>query len=196
MKRNLLLWLVLLSGCGHAMAQSVSIPVEVSVDRMEQLKLFSKEKGYNTRYAIFIDMSIHSGKNRMFAVDLHSNAVIYKSLVSHGMGGDSTPKTPVFSNVVGSKQSSLGKYRIGIKSYSRWGVHYHYKLHGLESTNSNAYRRNIVLHSYACNPDHEIYPEHLTCYSEGCPMVSNTDLTWLHENILRDNTNVVMWIYQ
>ena len=32
--------------------------------------------------------------------------------------------------------SSLGKYKVGIRSYSKWGINVHYKLHGLEATNN------------------------------------------------------------
>jgi hypothetical protein len=53
-------------------------------------------------------------------------------------------KKPVYSNVVGSNCTSLGKYKIGKRSYSNWGINIHYKMHGLESSNSNAFKRHVV----------------------------------------------------
>ena len=51
-----------------------------------------------------------------------------------------------FSNRSGSKQTSLGLYRVGDPYRGSWGKSL--KLHGLESgVNDKAYRRKIVLHS-------------------------------------------------
>ncbi len=65
--------------------------------------------------------------------------------------------------------SSLGKYKIGEKYRGQYGKSY--KLYGLENTNSNAYKRAIVLHGFSCVPDEEIYPG-VVCNSLGCAMVS------------------------
>jgi hypothetical protein len=45
-----------------------------------------------------------------------------------------------------------------------------YKLYGLDSTNSQAFWRNIVLHSFSYVPEAETDP-YLICNSLGCPMV-------------------------
>ncbi len=74
-----------------------------------------------------------------------------------------------FSNVPGCGCSSLEKYKIGEKYRGQYGKSY--KLYGLENTNSNAYKRAIVLHGFSCAPDEEIYPG-VVCNSLGCAMVS------------------------
>ena len=95
----------------------------------------------NTNYCFLVDFSIHSGKRRFFVWDFKGDSVKYASLCAHGYGKNSTVSKPVFSNVEGSYCSSLGKYKVGIRSYSKWGINIHYKLHGLEATNDNAFKR-------------------------------------------------------
>ena len=54
------------------------------------------------------------------------------------------------------------------------GINVHYKLHGLEVTNNNAFKRYIVLHSYTPMPEMEVYPLHLPLgISQGCPVISD-----------------------
>jgi hypothetical protein len=66
-----------------------------------------------------------------------------------------------------------------------------YKLTGLDVSNSNAYARAVVLHSYQYVPDEE--SEAAICQSWGCPMVSSNFLKVLsayidasHQPILLD----------
>lgn len=58
---------------------------------------------------------------------------------------------PSFSNTDGSGYTSLGRYRIGTPYNGHFGRSY--KLYGLDSTNSQAFRRNIVLHSFSYVPE-------------------------------------------
>ncbi|MCB9197288.1 MAG: murein L,D-transpeptidase catalytic domain family protein [Flavobacteriales bacterium] len=160
---------------------------------------FCKTKGLNTDYCILIDFSIHSGKKRLFLYDLKNDSVIVSAMVSHGCGDaawgmDNTKTNPVFSNQHESHCSSLGKYKIGKRGYSSWGINVNYKLHGLESSNSNAYDRVIVLHSWEAIPHKEVYPNG-TPEGWGCPAVSNEFMTYL-DGILKDKKkDVLLWIY-
>jgi len=107
---------------------------------------------------------------------------------------DYSKDTPVFSNKDGSHCSSLGKYKIGERAYSNWGVKIKYVLHGLEITNSNAQARVVVLHSWSMVPDSEIYPAG-TPEGWGCPSVSNTSM-WIIDGKLKSAKKpVLMWIY-
>ncbi|MGB0432153.1 MAG: murein L,D-transpeptidase catalytic domain-containing protein, partial [Bacteroidia bacterium] len=116
----------------------------------QQALEFCQNEELNTEFYVLIDMRGHSGKNRLFVIDLKSNRVLMKGLCSHGCcdkewGSDESKSNPVFSNVSGSHCSSLGKYKIGARGWSNWGIHVNYKLHGLETSNSKAYERDIVL---------------------------------------------------
>jgi hypothetical protein len=98
---------------------------------------------------------------------------------------------------VGSNCTSLGKYKIGKRSYSNYGINIHYKLHGLESTNSNAFKRQVVLHSYNYVSETEIYPEHLTMgMSLGCPVVANGIMKQIDALLQKTKKPTLLWIFE
>lgn len=164
--------------------------------KADSAKTYCKQKGYNTQYCILIDFSIHSGKNRFYVWDFTQDTIKYKSLCCHGYGKESTQSKPVFSNVEGSYCSSLGMYKMGVRSYSSWGINTHYKMHGLEKTNSNAFKRIIVLHSHNPMPEEEIYPHHLPLgWSQGCPVISNNTMRKVDTLLKETKKPVLMWIY-
>lgn len=161
-------------------------------------KLFATSNAMNTNYCFLVDMSLHNGKKRFAVWDFQGDTVLREMVVTHGAAGAkgldySTATKPVFSNVSSSHASSLGKYKVGARSYSSWGINIHYKLHGLEPTNSNAFKRVVVLHSWNAVAQKEVYPNELP-YSWGCPAVSNADMLYL-DSLLKVEKNVLMWIY-
>lgn len=135
-------------------------------------------------------MALPSGKKRLFVYDLNNSRVKYSGLVAHG-GGKSGYETAVFSNTPNSWCSSMGKYRIANKYQGRFGTAF--KLIGLDSTNSNAYVRAIVLHAYMCVPDEEIFPQTI-CNSQGCPMVSVNFLQTLELEIQQSKKPLLLLI--
>lgn len=150
----------------------------------------------DTTFCILIDMGMHSGKNRLFVWDFKQHKVVRAGLCCHGIGRGSTPDVPVFSNQSGSYCTSLGKYKTGKRAYSNYGLHIHYKLHGLEETNSNAFDRLIVLHSHTPMPYKEIYPQHLPLgYSLGCPVVSDSVMRDLDQRLQKAGHPVLLWIF-
>jgi hypothetical protein len=159
---------------------------------------FCNDNGYNTDFCILIDMKIHSGKYRMFVYDFIGEKIERMALCAHGRGKDdrkSTRANPVFSNENGSFLTSLGKYKTGIRSYSQWGINVHYKLHGLEATNNNAFKRVVVLHSFTPVPSIEIYPFHLPMWSQGCPVTDNKTMRWLDAKLKNTEKPVLLWIF-
>lgn len=164
--------------------------------KADSAKAYCKRNAFNIDYCFLVDFSIHSGKQRFFVWDFKGDSVKCSSLCAHGYGKKSTEETPVFSNVEGSYCSSLGKYKVGIRSYSSWGINVHYKLHGLEKSNSNAYKRIVVLHSYTPVPSKDIYPMHLPLgVSQGCPVIS--DKTMKEIDIMQKTAakSTLLWAY-
>ena len=160
-------------------------------------KAYCIENGFNTNYCFLIDFSIPSGKKRFFVWDFKGDSIKYSSLCAHGYGKESTLKKPVYSNVEGSYCSSLGKYKVGIRSYSKWGINVHYKLHGLEPTNSNAFKRYIVLHSYTPVPASEISPMYLPLgISQGCPVICDEVMRKVDALLKVEKKSVLLWIYE
>lgn len=168
--------------------------------KAKEAQEYCKEKGLNTDYCILIDMNIHSGKKRLFVYQFKTHTIVESGLCSHGCcdhewGEDQSKIWPKFSNVHESHCSSLGKYKIGARGYSNWGIHVNYKMHGLEATNSNAFDRIIVLHSWEMVTDAEVYPEG-TAEGWGCPAVSNAQMRRLDTLLQKSDKPVLMWIYK
>ena len=196
-----------LAGCTNTKAKEVKCEAKEEVvdksmklllAKAEEAEAYCKEHKMNTEVCFLIDMSIHSGKHRLFVWDFKKQEILFSGLCCHGVGGKSTQKKPEFSNVSGSNCTSIGKYKLGIRSYSNWGINIHYKMHGLEETNDNAYKRIVVFHSHTPVPEREIYPIHLPLgWSQGCPVVSNNTMRQVDELLQKIGTKepALMWIY-
>ncbi len=164
--------------------------------KIEQALSYCQANKMNTRYCIMVDMSIHCGKNRLFVYDFRQKKKVFEGLCAHGVGGGSGPNKVVYSNEVNSNCTSLGKYKLGIRSYSRFGIHVHYKMHGLESSNSNAFKRDVVLHSYNPVPAFETYPAPMYGVSAGCPVVANSTMRKIDKLLKTGQKNMLLWIYE
>jgi hypothetical protein len=172
----------------------------IAQEKLNEAKAYCAEKGMNTEYAIFLDMGIHSGKKRFFVWSFKENKLLSSGLCAHGCcknnwGEDETKENPTFSNIPESHCSSLGKFKIGARGYSSWGINVNYKLHGLEKSNSNAYKRIIVLHSWNAVTDHEIYPSG-TAEGWGCPAISNSQMKQVDDLLKSTNKPTLLWVYQ
>lgn len=154
---------------------------------------FAIENGYSTQYCFLVDMSIPSGKKRFFVYDLQTNTIVYAGLVAHGSCNQTFLSHPRFSNAANCGCSSLGKYKVGEFYRGKYGKSF--RLYGLDNSNSNAYKRAIVIHGYDCVPDKEIYPMVL-CNSLGCVMVSYNFFDKLSRLIEKSDKPIVLWEYQ
>jgi hypothetical protein len=133
------------------------------------LEQYAVKKKCNTKYAFVIDMRIPSYKKRFFVFDLKKDSILDSGYVAHGTGSETFRNELIFSNVPDSRCTSLGKYKIGASYKGMYG--FSYRLHGLDSTNSKALERAIVLHGHSCIPA-KAYDDYPLCFSYGCPMVS------------------------
>lgn len=86
-----------------------------------------------------------------------------------------------------------GKFKIGKRDYSSWGIHVKYVLHGLEKSNFNAEDRVVVLHSWDAVSNQEVYPQ-VSPLSWGCPAVSNEFMKKLDEKLKASKKPVLLWI--
>ena len=154
---------------------------------------FAIENGYSTQYCFLVDMSIPSGKKRFFVYDLETNSVVSAGLCAHGSCNTQFLSRARFSNATSCGCSSLGKYKVGEFYRGKYGSSF--RLYGLDNSNSNAYKRAIVIHGYDCVPDKEIYPMVL-CNSLGCVMVSYNFFDKLSRIIERSQKPIVLWVYQ
>lgn len=165
---------------------------EKLIQKATAARQFTRVKNYNNNYAFLIDLSLPSGQNRFFIYDLRNDSVIKAGLVTHGNCFEYWLEGRRYSNVVGSGCSSLGKYKIGNPYTGKWG--YSYKLYGLDSTNSNAYERTVVLHGHSCVSETEVADE--ICQSNGCPTVNPGFLESLKNIINNSGKPLLLWIYE
>lgn len=137
-------------------------------------------------------MNEPSGKDRFFIYDLKKDSILHSGLVTHGRCNELWNDGRMYSNEVGSACTSPGKYKVGKPYQGVFGLAY--KLYGLDSTNSNAFKRYVVLHSHECVPDGEVDPLPI-CRSDGCPTVSENFLKKLAGIIDKSSKPVLLWIY-
>lgn len=142
-----------------------------SREAIEEAYRFCQNNGYNTDVFAIADYSRYSGSARFWIYDYKNKEIVSRSLCPHGCGKGNTMLTPKFSNAAGSCCTSLGKYRIsGKREHEALGTCL--ELDGLESSNSNARKRGILVHRsilsnifyFGSMP----FPLPLTKASEGC----------------------------
>ena len=187
--------------CTHdtkeANAQSkIDIPIQYVPDQQDTVTLqeafsYCDLNGFSKEVVILVNLAPHSGNYRLFAINLFTQDTLLKGLVAHGHCKSVEGRYADFSNEIGSNCSSLGRYRIGGNYQGSFGNSY--KLIGLDSCNSNAEARYVVLHAHSCIPNQE--QEDDICLSEGCPTVSPEVLAELESLIQRASQPVLLWIY-
>jgi hypothetical protein len=160
---------------------------------------FCKSNQLNQKFCVLIDMNIHSGLKRFFVWSFENDSLMDAFLVSHGCGdnawgSDDSKDNVVFSNLFDSHCTSKGKYRIGERGISNWGVKVKYLMHGLESSNNNALKRFIVFHSWDAVSNEDIYPLG-TVEGWGCPAISNQNFLKLDSILQNTKPSILMWIY-
>lgn len=121
------------------------------------------------------DFTRASSEARFYLLDTFTGRVT-RHLVSHGRGSDPahTGFLQHFSNRIGSEASSSGAYVIGDYYHGRYGRSM--RVRGLDSTNSNAEARAIVVHTaWYAEPD-VVEQQGRLGRSEGCFALPHTSL--------------------
>jgi hypothetical protein len=164
-------------------------------ENLADFKKIIKKKHLNIQYVFVVDYSEHSGKKRMYVIDILKNKIVRKMMVAHGAKSETkTGYATDFSNVPESNKSSLGYAIVNTRAYSQWGIHVKYWIDGISKTNSNMRKRVMVLHSYQVVPSFETYPLPIIT-SLGCVMVSESDMTYLDKLIKKQhNKRLLMYI--
>ncbi len=165
---------------------------EKARSKAAEARQFVIKKGYNDVICFLVDMSLPSGQNRFFVYNFKRDTLQNSGLVTHGRCNELWLEGRKYGNTVGCGCTSLGKYKVGYGYSGRFGLAY--KLYGLDKTNSNAFKRYVVLHAHDCVPETEVKEE--ICQSDGCPTVSPGFLQQLKPIIDRSEKPVLLWIYE
>lgn len=160
--------------------------------RAASLLQYARVNGYSTRWGFCIDMAAPSGRNRFHVIDFGGDSVWASGLVTHGSGSERPDGRLYFSNQPNSHCTSLGRYAVGRSYNGEFGLAY--KLKGLDSANSKAMERFVVLHAHECVPEQEVYPSAI-CLSFGCPTVSPAFLQKIKPILDASAQPVLLWIY-
>lgn len=169
-------------------------------DYHSEAKRYCKANKFNEEFYFLVDLSVHSGKNRFYVYDFKKGKITDGNLVTHGscdqFDANITKYEKVkFDPTVDSHCSMKGKYRIGARDYSTWGIKVKYWLNGLEDTNKNAVERVVVLHSWSKVANKEIFPAY-SPLSWGCPAVSDAFMRKLDTKLKASRQPVLLWIIE
>lgn len=163
--------------------------------RANELLAFCKREGYNSRIAILVDLSLHSGRNRFVVWDFEQEKPLLICPVSHGSGSVKSHVRSSYariSNEDGSHLSSVGRAVVAERYEGRYGIAY--RLDGLEDSNSNLRPRCVVLHGWEHTTSFPIYPIP-TVGSFGCPVLSTKMMARVDE-ILKNESNVIIEVFK
>ena len=164
-------------------------------ERVCMLRAWCNCRGYNSRIAIFVDLSLHSGRNRFVVWDFVQERPILICPVSHGSGKQKSHVRSAYANISnsdGSHLSSVGRALIAERYEGRYGIAY--RLDGLEDSNSNLRSRCVVLHGWEHTTSFPIWPL-ATTGSFGCPVLSRKMMAKVDE-ILKNEERVIIDIFK
>ncbi len=121
----------------------------------------------NDNYVTIVDYSARSSKERMFLINMKTGDVTTYQ-VAHGRGSDNNNDgyAERFKNSLGSHASSLGYFLTAETYYGGNGRSL--RLDGISDTNSNARRRDVVVHGAKYVKNNNSRPGR----SWGCPALS------------------------
>lgn len=141
----------------------------------------------NKNYLTVIDFTQHSSKRRKYVIDMRTGAVTAMlTTVGRASDPDGDGYATSFSNTPESNKSSLGFYLTANQYQGKHGTSM--RLHGLSSTNSNAYSRAIVVHGADYVQESNSYAGR----SLGCPAVDNRLISDL-VNKLKNGSLMYIW---
>ena len=136
---------------------SICMTSSASSDRSLYLKEASSLP-ISGRFVTIVDYRLPIFLDRFFVIDNNKKKIVFSSKVGHA--ARSGLVRPIrLSNEPNSNKTSIGLYKIGKFYHGKFGKSV--KLHGLSSTNSNAFKRGIVVHKAG-------YGKYGALWSNGC----------------------------
>lgn len=147
-----------------------NLPADALEEFLSTAHDLQRRKLNSTNWAFLVDFTIPSSRHRGFLINMKTGAS-EGFHVSHGIGSDDGRGNAVrFSNRNESHMSSLGLYLAAETYYGKHG--YSLRMDGLQSTNSNARRRAIVVHPADYMSPSFIKSVGRSGRSHGCPALA------------------------
>ncbi len=145
-----------------------TVKMKAKIRGRERTYMSSRDVTIRNDFVAIIDFSKPSSVRRLFIMDL-KKGTLTKHFVAHGKGSGVRIASK-FSNIDGSKMSSLGLYLGGNTYYGAHGESLN--LYGLEPSNSNAAERDIVVHAAKYVSEDYVLSQGRLGRSWGCPAVA------------------------
>ena len=188
-------WLMVLTCLILGYIIQLCIPSKVNESVANDAYAFCSKNGYNTAYCFLVDFSKHSGKNRFYIYSFKENKIIHESLCAQGLGVNYNIFKSTFSNEIGSNYSSLGKYKVGnLRKMTNPRYEKGYNMYGLDSTNSNAFVRGILIHKG--NVEFETFPLPCLPVSKGCFGVSTSMMEHIETIKKQSSKPILLYAYK
>ncbi len=169
------------------------IPNDVP-SNISEIQSYCQKNGYSTEYCLLTDFSKPSGIKRFYIYSFKKEKILHKSLCAQGLGVNYNIFKSTFSNEIGSNYSSLGKYKVGgLRGMTNIRFAKGYTLYGLDSTNSNALVRGILIHNG--NLGFETFPLPCLPVSKGCFGVSTSMMNHIEEIKKQSKKPILLYAY-
>ena len=167
-----------------------NVPFNALQDLLLKTKKLAPRKLARTNWIMVIDFSQHSLNKRAYLINTKSGQS-QSFYVSHGWNSDNGYGwANKFSNNPESLMSSLGLYSMGSIYNGKHGLSL--ELVGLESTNSNARKRAIVIHGADYMNEQDMMAQGYGGRSEGCPAF---EPMYVKSIIAKLKSNGLLYIY-
>ena len=169
------------------------IPNDVPTN-ISEIQSYCQKNGYSTEYCLLTDFSKPSGIKRFYIYSFKKGKIVHKSLCAQGLGVNYNIFKSTFSNEIGSNYSSLGKYKVGgLRGMTNIRFAKGYTLYGLDSTNSNALVRGILIHNG--NLGFKTFPLPCLPVSKGCFGVSTSMMNHIEEIKKQSKKPILLYAY-
>ncbi len=159
------------ASCGGSRCAK-NVPADALEEFLDKASYHRQRKLESTTWAFVADFTQNSRYPRGYLINMKTGKT--KSMhVSHGVGsGDGNGNAIRFSNTPNSKASSPGLYLTAETYHGKHG--YSLRMDGLESTNSKARKRAIVIHGADYVPNSSKKQAGRIGRSWGCPAVARS----------------------
>lgn len=145
-----------------------TVKVKAKVRGKDRTYMSTRDVTIKSNVIAVIDFSKPSNERRLYVMNL-TDGTMTKHFVAHGKGSG-VRVAAKFSNIDGSKMSSLGLYLGGNTYYGGHGESLN--LYGLEASNSKAAERDIVVHAAKYVSEDFVKSQGRLGRSWGCPAVA------------------------
>ncbi len=206
--KYLFLGLLLLGACGQfnnseavnefaSSKEKSHVKSHISEEECRKIQSYCIRNRLNPEVCILVDFSEYSGNERLYIYDMNNNSILESGRVANGIGKKGLFSKASFSNVPESWESSLGRYKTGrlrTLNLPKFNNVPCIEVHGLDSSNSNAHRRGIVIHPGLLTSKKTVTP--CEPFSQGCFTVGDDTFESIKTLTKKSKKPILLYAYE